>query len=427
MKINNSLPFKKLGKYEILDVLGQGGMGTVYKARDQKLDRLVALKTIRADLLSQTGEDLLSRLEREAKAAAKLSHPNIVTVYDFDTLEGTSFIALEYVEGQELKDSIENRLPLDGDEVLRIIFQILDGLSHAHSRGVVHRDIKPANVIELKTGALKISDFGIARVDVTQKTQVGMFLGTPQYVSPEQAVGEVADGRSDLFSVGVILYELLTGVRPFAGDSLTAIIYQVLNKTPELPSEICREQLKPFDAAVEKALAKNPEDRFQSAEEFKKALILAKEGKIVGSQRFSEEELKRIECELANFLGPIAKIVIGKLSKKAFSLNELCMLAAGQIKVSSDRDKFLQTMRQITPNAPVLSHRAPSSTNWEADFLQTVQAELAHLIGPLALHLVKKISGVATTKEELYELLSKYIRREEDRRHFLSVVDKEKK
>ncbi|QRJ64307.1 serine/threonine-protein kinase [Azospira restricta] len=259
---------QQLGKYEIRRELGRGAMGVVYEGWDAGIGRRVALKTVRRDQLesSEAGE-LLSRFKREAQAAGRLNHPGVVAVYD----AGTAFIAMEFVEGRELKDIFDKneRLPLP--DVVRLMCQLLDAIGHAHANGIVHRDIKPANVFLLADGRVKVGDFGIARLESSNLTQAGSVLGTPAYMSPEQFMGQTVDGRSDLFSAGVILYQFLTGEKPFTGQ-LTTIMHKVLKEDPVAPSELNVQVPPAFDAVVKKALAKRPDERFQDAEAFIAAL-----------------------------------------------------------------------------------------------------------------------------------------------------------
>ena len=272
---------QKLGKYEIRGELGSGAMGVVYEGWDPGICRRVAIKTVKRDQLdrSEVGETLI-RFQREAQAAGRLTHPNIVAIYEFgeesDPAGGaaTAFIAMEFVKGRELKDYFDNdeRFPLP--EIQRIMTELLGALDHAHKNGIVHRDIKPANIILLADGTVKVADFGIARIESSNLTQAGSVLGTPSYMSPEQFMGQTVDGRSDLFSAGVILYQFLTGDKPFTG-TLTTIMHKVLKEEPPPPSELNVQVPRAFDALMKKALAKRPEDRFQTAREFADALAVA--------------------------------------------------------------------------------------------------------------------------------------------------------
>jgi len=265
----------KLGKYELLRELGRGAMGVVYEAFDPSIERFVALKTIRRDQLEGAeAQDMIGRFQREAKAAGRLNHPNIVSIYDFGEDGGTSFIAMELVSGRELKSYFADKERFSIAEVVRVMSQLLDALEYSHSYGVVHRDIKPANIIILADGKIKVADFGIARIETSQYTQAGTVLGTPAYMSPEQFMGQTVDRRSDVFSAGVVLYEFLAGERPFTGTA-TTIMHKVLMEEPLPPSMLNVQVPKPFDAVVKKALAKRPEDRFQTAREFAEAIRTA--------------------------------------------------------------------------------------------------------------------------------------------------------
>jgi serine/threonine protein kinase len=261
-----------LGKYEIRRELGRGAMGVVYEGYDPLIKRLVALKTIRADQLSGgDSENVIARFRREAQAAGRLSHPNIVSIYDFGDDAGSWFIAMEYVKGRELKECFEGNERFSTANIVKIMSQILDALDYSHRQGVIHRDIKPANIFMLADGSVKVADFGIAHIEASNLTQVGAVMGTPAYMSPEQIMGLPVDGRSDLFSAGVILYQFLTGERPFSGSAATTM-QKVLKEDPMPPSSLNVQAPLEMDAVVRKALAKRPEDRFQSASEFAAAL-----------------------------------------------------------------------------------------------------------------------------------------------------------
>jgi serine/threonine-protein kinase len=270
---------QKLGKYEIRRELGSGAMGVVFEGWDPGIGRRVAIKTVKRDQLERSeAGDVLARFQREAQAAGRLSHPHIVAIYEYGEAEdGTVFIAMEFIEGRELKDYFDanERFPLP--EIGRLMKELLAALGHAHQHGVVHRDIKPANVILLKDGTVKVADFGIARIESSNLTQAGAVLGTPAYMSPEQFTGQPIDGRSDLFSAGVILYQFLTGDKPFTG-TLTTIMHKVLKEEPPAPSELNVQVPRQFDALVKRALAKRPEERFQNAQEFSAAIENALQG-----------------------------------------------------------------------------------------------------------------------------------------------------
>jgi beta-lactam-binding protein with PASTA domain/tRNA A-37 threonylcarbamoyl transferase component Bud32 len=253
------------GRYRIVRKLGTGGMANVYLAEDEVLGRRVAIKILND---RHAGDDqFVERFRREAKNAASLSHPNIVSIYDRGEAEGTYYIAMEYLDGRSLKELIVARGPAPVNVAIEYARQILAAIRFAHRHGIVHRDIKPHNVLVDAEGRLKVTDFGIARAGVSQMTEAGSIIGTAQYLSPEQAKGAPVDQTSDLYSVGVVLYELLTGVVPFSGDTPVEIAMKHLSSTPEPPSAKRAEVPRELDLIVMRALAKDPADRYQSAEE----------------------------------------------------------------------------------------------------------------------------------------------------------------
>ena len=258
----------QLGRYVILSELGRGAMGIVYKATDTVLERTVAVKTVNMALERDGADRYEERFYQEARAAAGLNHPNVVTVHDVGKSGDVVFMAMEYIEGVELRTLIGEGRPLRLPQTLSIAAQIAEGLAYAHSRGVVHRDIKPANIMVLANGPVKITDFGIARRRLSSElTQTGMLLGSPKYMSPEQVIGKRADHRADLFSLGVILYEMLTGVAPFSGENVTALMYQTVNFIPPAPGQLNSEVPPLLDHISAKLLAKALDERYQDAAE----------------------------------------------------------------------------------------------------------------------------------------------------------------
>lgn len=259
---------RKFGRYEVIDELGKGAMGTVYRARDPMLHRTVAIKTVNMDLDRDEVADYEARFYQEARAAGGLNHPNIVTIYDIGKSGTIAYMAMELLEGNELRTIMAQGKALPVGRAIDIAAQAAEGLGYAHDHDVVHRDIKPANLMISREGLVKITDFGIARMRSAEvRTQTGVVLGSPRYMSPEQVVGKRAEPRSDIFSLGVILYEMVTGKAPFAGEDVSAIMFQILNFVPPPPSSINPEAPEMLDFIIAKALAKSPGDRYAGARE----------------------------------------------------------------------------------------------------------------------------------------------------------------
>jgi serine/threonine-protein kinase len=389
---------EKIGKYRIDGVLGSGAMGVVYKAWDANIARAVALKTIRRELLDGLQEnELVARFRNEAQASGRLVHPNIVTVYDFGELEDTTYIAMEYVDGTPLGAFLGKDAPMDLTASVTCITQLLRALEYAHARGVVHRDIKPANILITADAQVKITDFGIAKIESSTLTQVGAVIGTPSYMSPEQFKGEAVDGRSDLFAVGIVLYQMITGVRPFTGPA-SAVMHQIINETPLAPS-VRRPGLHPaFDAVLQKAMAKRIEDRYPNALAFSEALtaahLLHK-----GGQPITDEDNERtvlafqrpapapgparvpgaqppqslagsmsgstsgsmpgsmpewlsplapdLQLALSTQIGPVARLLLKNTARDALDLDDLCARLLPHIGSDAGRGQFQEGVRDI--------------------------------------------------------------------------------
>jgi serine/threonine-protein kinase len=252
-----------VGRYEIIEELGRGAMGVVYKAKDPTIGRTVALKTLRLDVHGLDAAEMVRRFQNEARAAGVLSHPNIVTIYDAGECDGIFYIAMEFIQGTTLHELLAEHHILPTEDVIQYSRQICKGLDYAQSHGIVHRDVKPANIMITANGTVKIMDFGIAKAGGSM-TSTGQVLGTPNYMSPEQVKGRPLDGRSDLFSFGVILYEMLTGEKPFVGQNVTTIIYKIVNENPIAPRDLDVTVHPGLSAIVTRALAKSPDDRYQT-------------------------------------------------------------------------------------------------------------------------------------------------------------------
>jgi serine/threonine-protein kinase len=273
----------RLGRYDITGVLGKGAMGVVYEGFDPRLNRRVAIKTIlKSHLDEQTAKTHSLRFVREAQAVAKLSHPHIVQVHDFGEEGDIAYLVMEFIKGKELKRFFDANERFDLKEAVRIMCELCDALDFAHQAGIVHRDVKPANVMLDSQMRTKLTDFGVARVQdpaAAPMTQAGTMVGTPAYMSPEQITGRPVDGRSDVFSAGIVLYQLLTGEVPFPGAGAWTVAKKIMQEEPALPSTIDTAISPLFDAVVNKALAKNPDQRYPSARALGTALRRAFEGK----------------------------------------------------------------------------------------------------------------------------------------------------
>jgi len=260
------------GRYQVVDEIGQGSMGVVYRAHDPQINRHIALKLLRQDRV--TSEELVQRFFKEAQAMGGLSHPNIATVYDTGQDHGTIFIAMEILRGTSLKDLMREK-KLNLNEIVHIGVQVAEALDFAHRKGIVHRDIKPSNIIIDPNGNAKITDFGIAHIEdptLTQQTIPGQILGTPLYMSPEQVMSNPVDGRSDLYSLGVILYEMTTGTPPFKGDNIAAIFQSILQETPREPELDGSAVSRNLSNLIMKSLNKDPAKRFQTGLEMAQPL-----------------------------------------------------------------------------------------------------------------------------------------------------------
>jgi len=443
----NALP-DKIGRYHIEAVLGRGAMGVIYRAHDPEIDRPVAIKLIRADLLDgENRADYLVRFRREAQAAGRCAHPNIVAIYDFAMHEGNPFLAMEFVEGVSLSQARERGTEFEVADAVFVMLQVLDALGAAHAMGIVHRDIKPANIMLVGGTRVKVTDFGISRFDSSDLTQDGSVVGTPNYMSPEQYQGLAVDARSDLFSAGAVLYELLCGERPFAGSNFAEVGQKLLHADPPDLRERSVAVSAALKAAVDRALAKSPDARYASAAEMAGALRAAmqpvatagsvddrtivvpaasasaphppSETGMTGS--FDSNTISSVEHTLAQFVGPIARLLVRDAIRRSGSVEALCDSLAGNIEQAGDRDRFradaLARLRRGLTMSGIGSSATPTIPPAE---LERAQKQLTHYLGPIARVLVKRAAVGSGSPDDLWQRLSLHIEREDDRRAFLS-------
>jgi serine/threonine-protein kinase len=440
---------KKLGKYEITGILGRGAMGVVYKAYDPLIARHVALKAIRKDLIGQeSAEQAVVRFRNEAMAAGRLTHPGIVAVYDYGEDGPTAYIAMEYAEGQGLREYLRARGAIKLAEIGQMMSQLLDALDYAHARGVVHRDVKPGNIIVTTEGKLKVTDFGIARLDTTNLTQTGMIVGTPSYMSPEQYTGLPVDHRTDLFAAGVMLYEMILGSKPFSGGH-EAVAYQICHEPHTPPSRIDASLPKSLDTLMDKALAKKKEQRFANAAEFSRALQLALTGggdaeatmiataarpaPLVGETTslpmgWNPESLRGLEDALIPFIGPVARTLVKRGAAKSLDAAALIEVLVNTLDGPEERALFTRKARiildQTQPENPtaianaatIVAHRGLPEPD-----LTLAAMRLTPLVGPIAKVLVKRAATQSRTLEQLYAELAEHITDPNDKATFLKL------
>lgn len=397
---------ERLGKYEIVQVIGKGAMGIVYKGFDPHIRRPVAIKTIRSDRVGGDEEQRLARFEHEAQAAGRLSHPGIVAVYEYGEEEDLVYIVMEYVEGHDLGEYFLRGNRFGMDDIVSIMVQLLDALGHAHQQGVVHRDIKPANLILTDSGRLKIADFGIAHIAASDLTHVGMIMGTPSYMAPEQFLGRPVDGRADLYATGVLLYNLLTWQLPFQG-TYDEIAYQVCHVTAPLVSSVAPGRVPPsFDRVVATALAKEAADRYASAQLFKEAILavysapvpetVSGETRIIGAPPREQQHYR-----------PSPSAASSGQAGPSLSRVETPTPSAGGTPGPSQHPSGLASFGSIPPG-------------WDPALLKEVEQRLAPLVGPVARVLIKKAAKETSDLDTLYRALAEELENPQDRVTFLA-------
>ncbi len=352
-----------LGRYEVVGEIGQGAMGVVYKARDPLIDRIVAIKTINLNLADDEKEEYEGRFYQEAKAAGRLSHQNIVTVFDVGKSGDIAYIAMEYLQGRELRDILDEEKQLPVEQALDIVIQVAQGLAYAHEHNIIHRDVKPSNIMVVRDGHVKITDFGIARMEsASVRTQTGMVLGSPKYMSPEQVTGKHLDQCSDVFSLGVMLYEMLAGQVPFAGENVNAIMYQIINTTPPPPSTLNSKVPNMLNFIVAKALSKDVANRYQSAKEFASDLRACRDMLL----RSTPVEANKQPSQILNAIPATGRtstedeehrpVAVGLSA--AFDSSAATLRLAAMTSSSQEVEALSRTLKMAVPSGDVLKQAA---------------------------------------------------------------------
>jgi eukaryotic-like serine/threonine-protein kinase len=444
-----------IGRYRVERELGRGAMGVIYKADDPDIGRTVAIKLVRADLLEGDDRDqFLARFRHEARAAGRCTHPNIVALYDFAMHEGNPFLAMEFVHGVALGAELKRVGRFAPALAVAIVNQVLDALGAAHALGVVHRDVKPANILLLPSGQVKVTDFGISRLNTSDLTQDGTVIGTPAYMSPEQCRGEEVDARSDLFSAGSVLYELLSGTRAFTGRNSTDVTQRLLTVEPRELTEFVPEVSVALAGALRQAMAKPQEARYASAQMMADALRGALRNDVSASEERAGDQtvvmakrpkpepaagviiddatLDTIERRLARHVGPIARHLVRDAARRSSSIEALYEAVSHNISQAAERDRFIAEARdngfQRTGNPATRSTVARPSVSSSAIAMggsfspaQIERAEraLTKAVGPIAKLLVKRALPNAASEEALWERLAAHIDRPAERETFL--------
>lgn len=462
-----------IGRYRVERLLGQGAMGMIYLAHDPVIGRKVAIKLVRTDLLDgKNRETYLERFRHEARAAGRCAHPNIVAIYDFAECEGNPFLAMEYIDGIGLGDALASAGRFTPDQAAAIIVQVLDALDAAHDLGVVHRDVKPANILIARDGLarearVKVTDFGISRINTSEMTMDGAVIGTPAYMSPEQCRGDSLDARSDLFSTGAVLHELLMGRRAFPGRTIVEITQQILNGEPaDLPAGVPESVIR----VLRRAMEKTPAARFPSAKAMADALRQAmgqggNQGETQGTDQTVRQDgrqngparepfpvappaplddatLSTIERMLALRIGPIARHLVRDAAKRTTSLETVCETVARGIDHPAERERFLAEVRSGTLSGTMTASRpgmtsggtvprggtvlssGTAMSGGTAGGLSDEQIEravraLTLCIGPIAKVLVKRALPGAGSAAALWEKLTPHVENAADREAFL--------
>lgn len=451
-----------IGRYVVERLIGIGGMGQIYKAHDPDIGRPLAIKLISTKLMSGVSRDeYLRRFRREAQAAARCVHPNIVAIYDFALHEGQPFIAMELVDGASLRQALDAAPVMAIPDAIRLMLQVLDALVTAHAMGVIHQDIKPGNVMLTPEMRVKVADFGISRFANTEVTSVPSSMGTPNYMSPEQCRGDTVDGRSDLFSVGATLFEMVSGWCAFSGQNVAEVTHRIQNqRLPLLPAPV-RAVAPRLQLVLQRAMGKQPEDRFDTGEEMAEALrqVLSSSdsnekgavtrrispaavgtagdvpqpqqmrrnaGSVAPESLLDAHALRALEQKLTDYVGPIARILVRTTAGRSRSVGDLCSQLALSIADTGERERFRREVELLVRSRPPAvdstssrGDRSGGSDRLPEYELERVQEALVQFVGPIARVLVRRASADASSVEALWHSLSNHIDSPAERSAFL--------
>ncbi|KUO66030.1 MAG: hypothetical protein APF80_07065 [Alphaproteobacteria bacterium BRH_c36] len=446
-----------VGKYRVDDIIGRGAIGVVYKGFDPHICRPVAIKSLRSEILEGVEDQaaLLARFAAEARSAGRCQHPNIVTVFDYVEQDETPFIIMEYVEAGTLEKVTRSRTLLPLPQVGEVMVQLLGALGHAHEKGVIHRDVKPANILCPAATSIKVTDFGVARFQNLGLTRDGGggAIGTPNYMSPEQFLGREVDGRADLFAAGIIMYQLLTGAKPYPADDIPSLMNKLLNETPPPVSQLRPELPPALDDLMGRALERNPTDRFQTAAEFIEALARALQRtaaapverfdltRLTGpsaahandastsdmnrtmAEKLAPATLHGLEETLARAIGPIARYVLAREAKAATDPDKLIAALEIQISGHGEAERFRKAAEIWLRDDRGVAGAQLSAIISDAD--KRIATELLlPIIGPLAQVIAEREAATAIGREDYYEHLARKISNAQDREKFLASYRK---
>ena len=437
---------ERIGRYLVEAEVGRGAMGLIYRARDPVIGRIVAIKLVSTELLASADRaDFLRRFEHEVRAAGRCAHPNIVAVHDYAQHEDRPFLVMEFVEGRSLKEALVGGFRPSIAEAAGIVGAVLAALACAHAHGVVHRDIKPANILLASDGTLKVADFGISRIDGSEVTQVGEVVGTPHYMSPEQCLGERVDGRSDLFSTGVLLYELLTGRRAYEGRGMLEVTRKIVDGPPPVLPDAVLTAAPGLAPVIARSLARRREDRFPGADAMAEALrtalslaggdvtlVVPHPAGPVRPATFAEGTLSHLVRRLAPYVGPIAPRLVADAARGSGNFEALCDSLARHIGADSERLRFRQEIARETASSSPSGSLAGKSLTGHAgaaaagttsqlppESLTAATAALMLHLGPIARILVQREGSLASDVGDLWDRLASRIADARERATFL--------